>query len=313
MNLSRIAVCIAALFNILPIYASSRSADAKVEFNVIDDQGAPVYDAQVEVIFDMLGLGKGSRISTNTDTNGICYATGETAGIINIRVSKEGYYRTHDEVRLIAMGKKRDIKWGKWQPWGMKKKITLPKVRKPIAIPFDSCELRWTNHTNEWIGYDFQINDYVKPFGSGEFADCEIKFILHGKPTYNEYNGLEKYIRFPGAYSGSYWADKFLGSDLQGVYRANKSETYKKDFFFSEKLLRNKRGRPYKRERIDFDQTKVLVVRSRCKVNDTGELISAKYFQIYNISFACDEKGVGIKCGGVYNPTPNDTNIEPKR
>ncbi len=311
MKLIRIAVCIAALFYVLPIYASSRSADAKVEFHVVDDQGSPVHDAKVEVIFDMLGLGKDTRISTNTDTNGICFATGQTAGILKIRVSKDGYYRTDDEIRLIAMGKKNDIKWGKWQPWGMEKTIILAKIRNPIAQSVAGWGWRTTKVYNKWIGFDILNYDYVYPYGKGQKVDFEIFFDWNGK-LFPQYDGMTKLIRFPGKYSGAYWNEKINGSNIPGIYKADSNAVYRAEFKFFENAKKNRKGKIIGWEKKEFDNGKVLVGRSRCKVDEMGRLKDAVYFQIVNLEFACDEEGVALRCTAYYNPTPNDTNIEPK-
>ena len=78
-------------------------------------------------------------------------------------------------------------------------------------------------------------------------------------------------------------------------------------------VSRNKRGFPAKYERDLFDSSKVLVVRSRCKLNDDGTLKSAHYFQLNYIDFSAHEKGAALKFLSTYNPTPNDTNLEPRR
>ena len=56
----------------------------------------------------------------------------------------------------------------------------------------------------------------------------------------------------------------------------------------------------------------VLVVRSRCKLNEDGTLKSAHYFQLGEIRFSGDERGAALKFLSIFNPTPNDTNLEPK-
>ena len=69
----------------------------------------------------------------------------------------------------------------------------------------------------------------------------------------------------------------------------------------------------YERERLLYDQHKCWVVRSRCKMDDQGRLISANYSVVHNIKFSCDKGSVGSFCVmGAFNPVPNDTNLEPK-
>ncbi len=287
-------------------------ARACMDFCITDDRGVPVQDAKVDVFFDIYDRSKGTRVIANTDSNGLCRVEGRTRGVLEIEVTKDGYYRTRDRISLITMGRRHEVKWGKWQPWGMKHKIILPKVRERSALPFKSLDWRWTKHINEWIGYDLQLGDYVAPFGSGEVVDFEIYFAWDGK-LFNDFNEIEIRLRFPDKYAGVYWADKFIGSDLKGVYTANATAKYNSEISFGSRVFRDKKGIPYKRETRDFDKSKTLVGRSRCALNESGELVQTTYFQIYYMTFACDDKGVAIRCGGFYNPTPNDTNLEPKR
>lgn len=65
-------------------------------------------------------------------------------------------------------------------------------------------------------------------------------------------------------------------------------------------------------DRQFFDASKVLVVRSRCKFNKDGTLKAVNYFQLSDIRYACDEHGAALMFLSIYNPTPNDTNLEPK-
>ncbi len=306
--------CFASLLNFLPGFASARSADASVEFHVTDDRGVPVHDAKVEVIFDMLGLARGTRIAANTDSNGVCRVKGRTAGVLKIQVAKDGYYRTRDEICLITMGKEHEIKWGKWQPWGMERKIILPKVRNPVAIqpPWGKTVWRFTKQRNEWVGFDIMAYDYVTPWGKGTTSDFEVYYEWDGK-RFKNYNGMSATIRFPQKYAGAYWQDKFSGTDFDGVYAADPDAAYVSGYKFYTRVERDHKGKIVKEERHMPNQGEILVGRSRCKLNEAGKLESAIYFKIAHLSFCCDENGVGIRGKVYYNPTPNDTNLEPKR
>jgi hypothetical protein len=57
---------------------------------------------------------------------------------------------------------------------------------------------------------------------------------------------------------------------------------------------------------------KLMVVRSRCKLDDNGNIMEANYSTIRNLFI----EGGGGKAEAIvnyrFNPTPNDTNLEPK-
>ena len=98
-------------------------------------------------------------------------------------------------------------------------------------------------------------------------------------------------------------------SEFIGPYSASARFAYLKEASFSERMLDDGRW-----ERNQFDQRKCWVVRTRCKVDDDGRMISANYAVVHNIELSCDQDGVaGICVIGAFNPTPNDTNLEPLR
>ena len=90
--------------------AYSKGAKARIEFRVVDDTGCPVKGANVNVFFDMADRSKGRRVIEQTDTNGVCIAEEKTKGVLEIEVSREGYYRSGDLISFINMGHEHDVK-----------------------------------------------------------------------------------------------------------------------------------------------------------------------------------------------------------
>ena len=294
--------------------AYSKGAKAKVEFRVVDDAGCPVKGANVNVFFDMADRSKGRRVIAQTDTNGVCVVEEKTKGILEIEVSREGYYRSTDLISFIGMGHEHEVENGKWQPWGMVKQITLLPVKNPTARIADTPDWKWTKEINKWIGFDLMKYDFVEPYGSGKDSDMEVMFDWDGAWRQEEYKGMSLKIRFPVKFAGGYYAERTPGSEYIGIYHANVNAGYTTEFTYSERVSsRNKRGYAASYERHLFDLSKVLVVRSRCKLNKDGTLKTAHYFQLYGIKFSGDsKKGASLKLLSIYNPTPNDTNLEPK-
>ena len=288
-------------------------ADARVEFHIVDDMGLPVANARVNVFFDMIDRSKGKRVIGNTDTNGVFIAEAKTGGVLEIEVTGDGYYKTTDKMCFIEMKNEHDVQEGKWQPWGMRKNIVLLPIKNPSAIrrppSWKGCK-----ELNKWIGFDLMISDFIKPYGKGEIADMEVMFEWDGLWRQKDYNGMTVKIRFLEKFSGGYYDNKVVGSEYTGVYHANLKKKYHQQFKYSEQVVsRNEKGFPLKYDRDLFDASKVLVVRSRCKLNDDGSLKSAHYFQLNYIDFSADEKGAALRFLSIFNPTPNDTNLEPKR
>lgn len=287
-------------------------AKARVEFNVLDDGGNPVQGAKVNVFFDMLDRSKGVRLIDTTDTNGVFVAEGKTKGVLEIEVSCNGYYTTKDEMSFIDMGREHEVVDGKWQPWGISRTIVLRKKRKPTAIRADFRDWRLTKRLNTWIGFDLEKCDYTEPIGRGKVCDLEVKFDWDGMFG-TKHNGMAVSLRFPDKFAGGYYETRFAQSSFTGVYAADPQKTYLQYFHYYRRPIRDARGRKVGSEGERFDQTKVLVVRSRCVIDASGNLVSARYFQIEDFEFSCSrEKEAALRFDLIYNPTPNDTNLEPK-
>ena len=292
--------------------ACHNGAEARVEFHVVDDMGKPVPNAKVNVFFDMIDRSKGRRIIGNTDTNGVFVAEAETGGILEVEVTGDQHYRSNRRISFITKGSEHDVSGGKWQPWGGRENVVLLPIKNPTARKVFSSGWKDTHELNKWIGFDCERYDFVAPFGSGKESDMEIFFDWNGVWD-SGYDGMALKIRFSAKFSGGYYADKTPGSEYVGVYGANTNGMYQSEFVFSERVgSRDRRGRVTSWERQLFDPSKVLVVRSRCKLNDDGTLKSAHYFQLGNICFSGDERGAALKFLSIYNPTPNDINLEPK-
>ena len=294
--------------------AYKKGAKARIWFRVVDDIGNPVDGANVNVFFDMADRSKGRRVIKQTDANGVCIAEEKTKGVLEIEVSREGYYRSNDLISFITMGHEHEVENGKWQPWGMDRQIILLPVKNPQARIAGTSDWKRTRELKKWLGFDLMKYDFVKPYGDGIVSDVEVMFDWDGVWDIKDYRGMALKMRFSEKYAGGYYATKTPGSEYVGIYHANTNEYYKTEFSYSERVTgRDKRGNVTGYERQSFDTSKVLVVRSRCKLNEDGSLKSANSFQVYYIQFAGGKRGAALKFLSIYNPTPNDTNLEPKQ
>ena len=290
--------------------AFAYGADAMICLKVSDDRGAPVSNASVCIVFDMMP--KPHSVYGKTDTNGVYVAKGKTNGnSIRFLVGKNGYYGSEKRIGFATMGKEHEVKNGKWQPYGAVENIELRKIRNPqkLSVAFER-EFNNTKEINSWIGFDLEKRDFVQPYGKGEIVDFEVFFDWDGK-WFPDYTGMAKRIRFTDKYSGYYQCANNEVSKFKGPYSALPDATYQQDADFIERVIidPNSYGRQY--ERKVFDKNKCWVVRSRCKVDAEGNLVSAHYSVIYNIVFGCDKGGVvGVCVTGAFNSTPNDTNLE---
>ena len=291
-------------------HAMAYGAEAKICLKVHDDVGVSVSNASVAVVFDMLP--SPHSVYGKTDTNGVFVAIGKTNGNkVRFLVGKEGYYGSQKEFSYVPMNAEHDVKDGKWQPYGAIENIELRKIRNPahLAVAY-MREFNSTKAINAWVGFDLEKRDFVQPHGKGEIVDFEIFFDWDGK-WLPDYTGMEKKIRFADKYSGYYQCAVNAVSEFKGPYSALPDATYQQSADFYERVIIDPDAYGRRYERKVFDKNKCWVVRSRCKVDAEGNLVSAHYSVINNIAFGCDKGGIACICvRGAFNPTPNDTNLE---
>ena len=287
--------------------AQTNGADARVRLCIHDEQGAPIADASIRATlsnrvsdYSMYGV---------TDTNGIYVVSGRTTGdYLQFLVTKAGYYDSWKGISYIEMGKEHEVVGGKWQPFDSVHSIVLRHKQNPAASEIGRGNFALTKHLNCWLGFDIQKHDFVHPHGSGEVADFEVMIEWNGK-WYPDYTGMGINLRFTMPYSGYYETPVNPVSEFKGPYAADVDKTFCQSATFDEQVVSLT-----KRIRHSFNDNKCWVVRSRCKVDDAGKLISANYSVIHKINFCGKPDGRGgLRLTGGYNSTPNDTNLELRR
>ena len=293
------------------INAIQRGANAELTIRVVDDAKQPVGDAKVRVRFDSAFKASGEVKSLVTDTNGSARVIGRTGKSVMLHVTKNGYYASHDEINYVAMG--HGASGGYWLPRNLEKTIVLRPVKDPKAAGPKIGGFRTSKRIGEWLKYDLENGDFVSPEGKGTIGDFEVLFNWDGKLG-NEYSGMSVKIRFPDEYSGGCYVDKVMCSDFKGAYAFPLSKHLLHEIFYFAHVERNhKTGEFIRREEKLFDGTKTLLVRSRCEVDPlTKKIVKCHYSQISDLQFGCGYDGIVFLVESFFNPTPNDTNLEPK-
>lgn len=284
-------------------HAMAYGAETKICLKVHDDAGAPVPDASVAVVFDMLP--KPHSVYGKTDTNGACVVQGKTNGNkVRFLVGKDGYYGSQKELSYVPMNAEHDVKDGKWQPYGDKVTILLRPIKSPQKLSSVMVkDYKFTSAICEWIGYDLERNDFVKPHGFGEVSDFEVYLDWDRVYSLNcQRIGFK--IRFTEPRSGFYSVPIEDASEFPVPYKAARDRTFLQDAEFYDR-------QDGKRLRNTFDKSKCWIIQSRCKVDQHGRLVAANYSvaRFLGISGSRDLKA-GFSFVGAFNPTPNDTNLE---
>lgn len=283
------------------IKAMRNGADTSVEIRICDDDGSPVSNATVHVCYNV-GSGRSEEF-LETDSNGKCLFTRKTNGYGEIYVNKEGFYDSESMFSFIDMGNEHDVKDGVWQPAPLKVCIGLRKIKNPIEMKHSSKEMI-VPLTNTWIGFDFVQKDWAKPFGEGAIADIKMLLEWDGRMQW-QYTDMKLKLDFQG--DNMYLVKLNLCSAMPYVYKADPSR------FDTKELTYYRVGRK-PRLKKEFEKGSELVVRCRCHTNDVDGCVYYNYAGIVNVEFAVDNQGRPVvRMPYYFNPTPNDTNLEPKR
>lgn len=287
--------------------ARRNGADARIVLSLLDDAGMPVSNATVRVLMGMNFREKAYYIDGITNPNGQFVIEGKTTGNeIEIDVSKNGYYNTSRKLSFAAMGDEHDARGGKWQPWGMECHLRMREIRNPTALIGD-VNGYYVPVASKWIGFDMKTGDWVLPGCEGEVCDFEVFLEWDGKPS-RESQLLNLNFRAVGMKSGFYYADLVQESRFHGVYNASTNATLSQTLFCQ---TTQQDGQVVKQ---GLPASKMLVLRTRCVCDEDGVLKQANYSTISWMVIDGTRKGrAEMMLSYSFNPTPNDTNLEPRQ
>ena len=287
--------------------AMQKGAMAEIRLKVVDDRGAPVTNAGVRAIMDMPS--DEYSMFGKTDTNGEYVVQGKTNGnYIKFLVDKDGYYDSYKRITYIQMHAEHDVKDGKWQPFGEREEIILRKSDVHAARLVALDRIVDVVHTNVWLGFDMEKMDFVKPVGIGTSIDWEINVDWDGLPAWNS-KRCSAEIRFPAALTGGYYSKNVTESRFPFPFFAITDAAY------GERCIRivDRNGDPHTTN-IAFPKDESFVTRTRCLIDEKGAIKHANYGCIRRLEIGPSRRGVALlRLSYVFNPTPNDTNLEPKR
>ena len=290
------------------VIGETNGAQAKEILLVIDQDGMPIMNAQIYGSFWPSNNGeKYVLVNGLTNADGELVVTGVSKWKLSFRVSKTGYYTSNETIDYLASTNVPVIANGKWQPYGSKRTIVLKKIKNPQTLV---CWNRIKKYTipsyGKWIGFDLECCQFVTPNGDGKDPDVLLRFTLN-KPSKKEYH-MKMEVSFTNMpYAGAYLMKKDEFSDFKSVYHADTNSTYQQSFSYS--FDRYPHQRPIVHE---LGEDEYLVFRTRTKVDEKGRLKSANYGVLYGPWNFVGPGGMKIPFL-VFNPTSNDTNLEPKR
>lgn len=251
------------------------------QVSVKDEQGNSIEGAEVR--FSYARPQGYESVSKLSNAEGLVKDTGKTNFHLNVRVEKAGYYKA----TYAKSNKGTNLEKNQ----NHKLDVILEKVINPIPLHAKKTKIYSKDATTR-IGYDFEVGDWVKPYGKGKSVDVFFKILYDKRSSVDFDYSFE--VSFPNSLDG---LQEFKGSDTSGLRSTHQAP--KQGYLKTWKQI--KQRRPNGGITGNQDQSRNYWLRVRSKVDEEGNLISAHYVKIY---------GDFPRIQYYFNPTPNDRNLE---
>ena len=278
--------------------AQRKGAKAKIVYRVVDDDGMPITNTVVRGTWQNDYPRKTWKENYVTDTNGMFVAEATVGSRFGCIVEKSGYYSSTGGVNFHwREGVSPLVKDGKWQPYGEHKTIVLKRIKNPANMNLIQHAWFAAPVTNAWVGFDLEKFAWTPPYGNGKNDDILIRFNYQARNKYyTDWSTMD--ISFTNnPYAGFYMLNKDSYSEMKNPYSVDTNQTF---------LSTNTYGTVGTKENI-LGSGSCLVFRTRTKVGEDGQLVSANYGMIYG-RWTTE---FGMKAEAIFfNPRPNDTNLE---
>ena len=280
--------------------AREKGALGAVTFSVVDDRGQSVSDATIRAAF-WNHEQKGHDFEKTTDENGLVALQDTCVGDLNFSVTKDGYYDTRLRYWFFK-ARFECVENGRWAPWNPTIEIVLKRKVNPVAMHVKP-KLKKVKPpvSNTWIGFDFQVCDFVEPYGKGVSTDLLMNYEFIPGESILYYRGVTSLLA-TNAWEGVYKAKLDGSSIMQTVYSADTNAVFQQAMSFSY-------NRPVDKVEEDtrLKDDEYLVVRIRSRTDANGNLISAHYVKLVG-TIEADEGGIWF--ASYFNPNENDPNLE---
>lgn len=287
--------------------AIRHGAEAKYVYRIIDDEGHPVSDAWAHVSFRSYGSPRDNADwMERTDSNGVFEVSHRVNDRFSVGVDKAGYYPAQDEIQYLE-SPTREVKEGKWQPYGEERTLVLKRIRNPhkMSGPIRPRQ-RKVPAWRKWLGFDLERHAFLAPYGDGTNEDVLLRFTLDER---NEKSWrIEMEVSFTNSpYAGAYQMKKDMRSGMASAYDADTNAVYSANLVY--RYSRDENG-----NRVDgtLGEDAYLVFRIRTQLDSDGRLRTARYGKLYGPWQFADAGGVRIS-GVFLNDTDNDVNLEDQR
>lgn len=293
----------------LPLVGCSESVVFKV--NVHDEDGNPVTNAVAEIktLKRLTGVNvKPSdyrRIKAQSDTNGVVVVKFDLVSTdFRYWLTADGYYPLPFHEVCYRM-KKDHLLHVELAEHEKEETVVMRKIKNPIPMyRYRINGSKYLPRENGDYGFDMKAGDWVAPLGKGEVADFYIR------KNYDEKaRSTKSALFFKGKGNGAYKVKAFVDSEFRSCYVADTNAVFGTLFryeYWTHDHVNPKDG-SHRTEVCDVDADECLILRTRCRFDEKGNLVSCHYSKIYG---KIEIFGWLNFMSSAFNPTPNDANLE---
>lgn len=290
-KLVAVPLLIAAALPVALVLADSNLPQLKITLVVVSDEGSPVEGAEVRFLFPSPGAFDGQSLQRRdriTDWEGRATARGASAGSVGIEVEAEGSYPTTTSFDF------EERSFWRWLPWNDVRRVVLREIRNPVAM-YAKRMRKGMPAFDKDVGFDFEVGDFVEPYGVGKQADMIFHGTLRRTDAWNFDSRLVVSFPNPGDGIQEFDQSKYAQSRLQSPYEAPESD------YESEWVQIRKREGIQEPVTGNYNENRHFIIRVRTVLDDQGRVASANYGKIY---------GDFIGFTYYFNPEPNDRSLE---
>ena len=302
--------CITLILATCVCFANAETV--KVICHVFSEDGNPVTNAVVKATTerDRLNISwtkpikmKTWTVSSGKDGRAVLNFTCHS-GYFEVEVSADGFYPERLRDQHFAVKLNSSNTGHIFEEREKELSITLRRIINPVDMVVHRFPHKNFPRRSGEFGFDLEKGDWTAPFGAGKVADITLTYNLIFT---NEMSRCSGSLSFNDS-GGAYKLKKQKSASFVSVYEADSNAAYRTEFPFSS-YCSYKDSRNYGAVLVAEDD-EYLVFRTRVVKDEKGNIVSAKYGKIYG---AIRTVGFFGATAIYFNPTPNDTNLEPKR
>jgi hypothetical protein len=290
----------------------------EVKVRIVDETGAPVVGANASILFVNYD---GSDVRNgHARSGGEFSAIGRCNDSVMIRASMDRHYQA--QIEDLSKDKDHDLE------------VVLPRILNPVPLyALRNVSVKFPVQA-EWIGFDFEVADWVAPHGKGKTNDILFRF-------HNEFKGWDDRIKSPDDMERALAVSRegCVVKKIEWSMDVFKTSFGKWDSFLEISFPGKKEGMVEVARFLSYSRLKVphsapidgylsawryegksysakvyrkdvgYFLRSRVRLDQDGNILSANYAKIIG-DFLVASKGGQVTFSYFFNPVPNDRNLE---